>query len=229
MSTTSVKRAEPQPPPEEYLAPPQSVVLTEPGESPAAPEDVEPASSEAVLTSPLIAPLDDLVAPAPERTAPALRWIVGAILAMLGIGIVALLVLRSGGGTEAVTVDVAGIGTVEFTSIETTRTWEMQPGMTARPSNDSRTFIAVRADLGADMTEGVMDWAREAKVDSPDPSVMDGVADAFFIQVGKKVGEDSAGITWVFNVPTVADIDGLQMTLKDGEVVNLGDLPAYAG
>jgi hypothetical protein len=182
-----------------------------------------------VLPPPPIAPPDELVTPTPVRKAPMWPWIAGVIIAFVGVGVVALLFLRSGGGTEAIPVDIAGIGTVEFTSVETTRTWEMQPGSTARPSNESRTFVVVRADMATDTSGDVMDWAREAEVDSSDAAVMDEVADAFFIQVSTQTGEEGRDITWVFNVPTDADLDVLRMTLRDGEVVNLGELPAYGG
>lgn len=228
MSDTSLKKAEPQALPEEYLAPPEGVALPEQTESPAV-EGVEPPSSEAVLPPPPVAPPDELVAPAPARKAPVWPWIAGVIIAFVGVGVVALLFLRSGGGAEGITVDVTGVGSVEFTSIETTRTWEMQPGTTARPSNESRTFIVVRAELASDTSDGAMDWAREAEVSATDSTVMDEVEDAFFIQVSSKTGEEMRDLTWVFNVPTDADLDVLRMNLRDGEVVNLGDLPTYGG
>jgi hypothetical protein len=236
MSDTTLKRAEPQPLPEEYLAPPEGVALPESvalddSGLPPAPEGVESPLSEGVLPPPPIAPPDELVTPMPVRKAPMWPWIAGVIIAFVGVGVVALLFLRSGGGTESVSVDIAGIGTAEFTSVETTRTWEMQQGMTARPSSESRTFIVVRAELATDTADGVMDWAGEAEVGRTDlgSAAMDEVDDAFFIQVSSQDGEEGRDVTWVFNVPTDADLDALRMTLRDGEVVNLGDLPAYGG
>jgi hypothetical protein len=238
---STLEKIQPQPLPEEYLAPPTAPPPAAVVPTPAPPVMPPPPGAPVVPPPPMTPP--DATAPegpplavgppdvAPTAPRPAWPWILGGAAVVLALGVLAVVFLMGRGGAGGpVTAEVDGIGTVEFTSVQFADTWTIpnlfsnQPG-TVRPSGSGRTLAVVKATVTdpVEESDSIMDWAGEVLVGHQDRGTMAGTAKPLFISL--TMGSDAPSLLWVTEVPEAAADAGLQFELPDGQTVNIGSLP----